>query len=481
MKLNQLNLDNSFHKLGGDFFSEVIPTPLEESFIIAISSKAYELINLDETEISTSEFLDAISAKNPHPEFCYLAMLYAGHQFGHLVPQLGDGRAVLLTQIRNEKNESWDLVLKGSGLTPYSRMGDGKAVLRSSIREFLVSESMFNLGIPTSRALCLIGSKDFAAREALEPAAQIIRLAQSHIRFGSFEVFFYRKQSEQIKILADYAIEQNFPQFVNHEKKYQLFLSEVVRSTAKMIAKWQAFGFCHGVMNTDNMSILGITFDYGPFGFLDEYNPDHICNSSDYSGRYSFANQPRVGFWNLHALAISLSSLISPQDQQEILETYQEIFLEEYHQLMAQKLGFVESNDEVKRLTYDLLDLLEKKKTDYTFFFRNLAKFKIDEIEKFVIDAAFKSWLENYNRLLKKFERIDEIRVEAMNKINPKYILRNYLLQKAIEKAVWENDFSEINKLQKIMEFPYEEQIENEIYAEIPPSWAKEIEISCSS
>jgi len=481
MKLNQLNLDNSFQKLGDDFFSEVIPTPLEESFIIAISSKACELINLDESEISTPEFIDAISAKNPHSEFCYLAMLYAGHQFGHLVPQLGDGRAVLLTQIRNEKNESWDLVLKGSGLTPYSRMGDGKAVLRSSIREFLVSESMFHLGIPTSRALCLIGSKDVAARDALEPAAQIIRLAKSHIRFGSFEVFFYRKQSEKIKILADYAIEQNFPQLVNHEKKYQLFLTEIVSSTAKMIAKWQAFGFCHGVMNTDNMSILGITFDYGPFGFLDEYNPDHICNSSDYSGRYSFANQPRVGFWNLHALAISLSSLIEPQNQQEILETYQEIFLEEYHSLMAQKLGFLESNDEVKRLTYDLLDLLEKQKTDYTFFFRNLAKFKIDEIEKFEIDAAFKSWLKNYNRLLKKFERVDEIRVGAMNKINPKFILRNYLLQKAIEKAVWENDFSEIKKLQKIMEFPFEEQIENEDYAKIPPAWAKKIKISCSS
>ena len=501
--LFKLNFDNHFAKLGDDFFSEILPTPLQESSVVAFSSKACELINLNEKEILSSEFLEAISAKKPHPEFCYLAMLYAGHQFGHLVPQLGDGRAVLLAQIKNQKNESWDLVLKGSGLTPYSRMGDGKAVLRSSIREFLASEAMFNLGIPTSRALCLIASKDVAIREEIEPAAQIIRMSESHIRFGSFEVFFYRQQNDKVKILADYAIEKHFPHFKNDPEKYQLFLCEVVISTAKTIAYWQAFGFCHGVMNTDNMSILGITFDYGPFGFLDEYNPDHICNSSDYQGRYSFANQPKVGLWNLHAFSITLSSFIEMKDQQKILSIYEEVFFGEYQTLMAKKLGFEKFSKDVEKLVKSLLLLLKKYRVDYSFFFRNLAKFEIDKMEKFIakgdlgllqelskdeknnFENELKIWLENYSLTLKNSDsdvvKNHKSRLEAMNKINPKFILRNYLLQNAIEKAVKENDFSEVKKLQKIMESPFSEQIENDDYAKVPPAWSQEIRISCSS
>ena len=360
MKFNKLKFSNSFKKLGEDFFTETLPTALDDSFIITSSKSAGDLIVLDKKEVLSSDFLEAVCGKKPHPDFCHLAMLYAGHQFGHFVPQLGDGRAVLLAQVKNKKGEEWDLVLKCSGLTPYSRMGDGKAVLRSSIREFLVSEAMFHLGIPTSRALCLIGSKSVAARDGLEPAAQVVRMAKSHVRFGSFEVFFYRKQNDKIKILADYVIEENFPEIKDSEQKYKLFLREIVVCTAKMIAKWQAFGFCHGVMNTDNMSILGITFDYGPFGFLDEFDPSHICNSSDYQGRYSFENQPRVGFWNLNAFAITLSSLIKPEEQQEILASYEEIFLEEYYSLMAKKLGFESENKEVINLANNLLEILEK-------------------------------------------------------------------------------------------------------------------------
>lgn len=497
MKFNKLKFSNSFKKLGKDFFTETLPTPLDDSFIITSSKSACQLIGLDEEEVLNSEFIEAICAKKPNPAFCHLAMLYAGHQFGHFVPQLGDGRAVLLAQVENNKGEEWDLVLKGSGLTPYSRMGDGKAVLRSSIREFLVSEAMFHLGVPTSRALCLIGSKSVAARQALEPAAQVVRMAKSHVRFGSFEVFFYRKQHDKIKILADYVIENNFPEIDNNSnQKYHLFLREVVLSTAKMIAGWQAFGFCHGVMNTDNMSILGITFDYGPFGFLDEFDPSHICNSSDYQGRYSFENQPRVGFWNLNAFAITLSSLITLEDQQEILAIYEEIFLEEYYSLMARKLGFESKNQEAINLTNDLLKILEKWKIDYSFFLRNLSEFSTDEVEKFTsnllfsdsknILEAFKSkefqrWIKSYNLHLKTFTSVDKTRKIAMNKVNPKFILRNYLLEIAIQKAVLEDDFSEILKLQEIIEFPYLEQDENHSYSQIPPSWSKGIKISCSS
>lgn len=478
MKFSELNFDNHFKKLGKDFFTKARVTPLKDQFVAAYSSQACQLIDLDEKEILKKEFLKFPQDKKSHKRFCNLAMLYGGHQFGHLVGQLGDGRAMLLAQIKNKKNESWDLVLKGCGLTPYSRPyvqnADGKSVLRSAIREYLISEAMFNLGIPTSRALCLIASSGYAVRETIEPAAQIIRMAQSHIRFGTFEIFFYNKENDKIKILADYVIAQNFPQLKNN---YAGFLREVVKSTATMIAKWQAFGFCHGVMNTDNMSILGITFDYGPFGFLDEYNPQHICNHSDHQGRYSFVNQPFVGFWNLNAFAVTLSSLISMEEQQEILSEYEKIFLKEYHDLMAAKLGFSKSDDDIKKLIYQLLDLLTKNKIDYTNFFRNLSS-TLTSLKNLTED--FELWISSYAALLQSRNIKETSRKKLMNQSNPKFILRNYLLQTAISKAC-NGDFSEVKKLQKIMEKPFAEQKSDEKYAALPPAWAKEIVVSCSS
>jgi uncharacterized protein YdiU (UPF0061 family) len=482
-----INALNHFEKLGEDFFKKSLPIPLKNQKIIAFSKSACELIDLDSKTLKSKKFLDAISGKKPDKNFSYISQLYSGHQFGHYVEQLGDGRAVLLAQVTHS-GKSWDLVLKGSGLTPFSRPyvqnADGKAVLRSSIREFLISESMFHLGIPTSRALCLIVSDDIAIRESVEPAAQIIRLAQSHVRFGTFETFFYRKQNEQIKILADYVMKQNFPE----AKTYGEFLQAVVKSTAMMIAKWQAFGFCHGVMNTDNMSILGITFDYGPFGFLDEYNPNHICNHSDQGGRYSYANQPFIGFWNLNAFAITLSSLISMEEIKEILGNYEKIFSDEYHDLMAKKLGFPKCDEDVKKLIYEVLEHLEKNQLDYTIFFRNLSSAPVmrlgdtarGRIPNIVTPPHDRVWLKNWNQLLKSKNISDTARKKLMNQHNPKFILRNYLLQNTIKKA--ENgDFSEVKKLQKITKKPFHEQPQNEPYATFPPASAKEILISCSS
>jgi uncharacterized protein YdiU (UPF0061 family) len=314
----------------------------------------------------------------------------------------------------------------------------------------------------------------------------------SHIRFGSFEVFFYRKQNEQIKILADYAIAQYFP----HIKTYGEFLENVVESTAKLISKWQAVGFCHGVMNTDNMSIHGITLDYGPFGFLDEFKSNHICNTSDHYGRYSFANQPAIAFWNLHAFAITLSSLITPELQKEILEKYRQIFLDEYHNLMARKLGFSSSDAEVQKLIYQLLSLLEKHQIDYSNFFRSLAKsnstsfvaenYADQMMQKnaavFASDELnFAKWREQYFQMLAAKNIENHARKKLMNSLNPKFILRNYLLQNAIKKAELENDFSEVKILQKIMQNPFDEQDEFSSYASVAPTWAKEIKISCSS
>ncbi len=466
----KLNFDNHFEKLPQDFFKKCLPTNLKDQKIVAYSEEVCQLVDFDSKTLLSKKFLSTISGKNPDKNFSYLAQNYAGHQFGHFVNQLGDGRALLLAQIKNQKNESWDLVLKGCGLTPYSRPyvqnADGKSVLRSAIREFLASESLHHLGIPTSRALCLIASDDIAQREKIEPAAQIIRVAPSHIRFGTFEYFFYRKENAQLKILTDYAIKNYFPQ----AKNYGDFLRAVVESTATMISKWQAYGFCHGVMNTDNMSIHGITFDFGPFGFLDEYNPQHICNHSDQMGRYSFANQPMIALWNLNAFAITLSSLITMEEIKEILGEYEKIFLAEYHHLMAAKLGFSSADEDVKKLIYETLELLEKEKIDYTNFFRNLLVTPSHD------GVHLKKWQEKYQKL----QSSKNFSSQLIKKSNPKFILRNHLLETAIKKAE-SADFSEIKKLQKIMQKPFDQQKQNELYAALPPAWAKDLEISCSS
>lgn len=516
----KLNFNNHFEKLGEEFFKKSLPTPLKNQKIIAHDLDVCELLDLSEKNLLSEKFLAAISGKTPDKNFCYLAQNYAGHQFGHFVNQLGDGRAILLAQIKNQKNESLDLVLKGCGKTPFSRPyvqnADGKSVLRSAIREYLASIALHHLGIPTSRALCLIASDDVAKREEIEPAAQIIRVAQSHIRFGTFELFFYRKENEKVKILADYAIKNYFPD----AKNYGDFLREVTRSTATMIAKWQAFGFCHGVMNTDNMSIHGITFDFGPFGFLDEYNPNHICNHTDHSGRYSYANQPYIGLWNLNAFAITLSSLISMEEIKEILGEYEKIFLDEYHNLMAAKLGFVTCDEDVKKLIYELLKLLEQHQIDYTNFFKNpFSKSVIldakhreshefctpnqnaqdpriasnsrmtnaEEIKDFppLVTPShdgvhLAEWHKKHDQLLKEKNIEKNAAENLIHKKNPKFILRNHLLQNAIEKA-YNGNFSEIKKLQEIITKPFDEQKENNSYANLPPLWAKGLEISCSS
>jgi uncharacterized protein YdiU (UPF0061 family) len=473
----KIKINNHFEKLGEDFFKKALPTPLKNSRIAAYSSDVLELLDLDKNLFKDEKFLNKISGKNPDENFCYLAQAYSGHQFGHFVETLGDGRAILLAQIENHKKQSFDLVLKGSGLTPFSRPyvqnADGRAVLRSSIREFLASEALHHLGIPTSRALCLIVSDDLVMRENLEPAAQIIRVCKNHIRFGSFEYFFYRKENDRVRILANY-VASCYPELVegSSENKYTNLLKNVVTSTAKLIARWQAFGFCHGVLNTDNMSICGISFDFGPFGFLDEYNPHHICNHSDFQGRYSYINQVAIGLWNLNAFAITLSSLISMNEIKEILEKYEKIFLQEYHSLMAAKLGFSKVDEDVEKFIYQTLGLLKKHQIDYTNFFRNLENsnviLSLSKHESWKID--FKNWQESYK----------PDATHLIKKSNPKFILRNYLLQQAIEKAE-SGDFSEVKKLQKIMMKPFDEQNEFEDYANTPPAWAKKLQISCSS
>lgn len=456
------------------------------------NSEAARLIDLDPEEVKNPDFIFYFSGRKLLPGSEPVSMVYAGHQFGTYVPQLGDGRAILLGEVRNSRGESWDLHLKGSGKTPYSRMGDGRAVLRSTIREYLCSEAMHALSIPTTRALCIVGSNEPVYREVVESAAMMLRLSPSHVRFGSFELFYYRSQYEQIKILADYIIGKHFSHLSGRRDRFIQFLVEVTRSTARLIAKWQAVGFAHGVMNTDNMSILGITIDYGPFGFIDDFDPDFVPNHSDHMGRYSYSNQPDIGAWNVGCLAQTFLSLVPQLAIREAIAEYAPAFAEHYGELMRAKLGLEQSHPEDTSLIGQLLSILYKNQVDYTNFFRRLCDFKLtlDESpgtknqhlrDMFVDWKDFDQWAINYrNRLMKELS-VDAERKARMVLVNPKYILRNYLAQKAINLAVEQKDFSEIDRLLSLLRAPFDEQPEMQHYSVPTPEWGKRLVVSCSS
>lgn len=487
-KLNQLNFDNTFARLPDSFHSRLLPTPLPDPYLVSFNANAASLIDLDSAEISREDFAEYFTGNRLLPGAEPLSMLYAGHQFGHFVPQLGDGRAILLGEIRNRSGELWDVQLKGAGITPYSRQGDGRAVLRSSIREYLCSEAMHGLGIPTSRALCIVGSDEEVYRERIESAAVLTRLASSHVRFGSFEVFYSRNQHEQITTLADYVISRHYPHLVGNADKYQLFLNEVTRRTAKLMAQWQAVGFSHGVMNTDNMSILGLTIDYGPFGFMENYDPGYICNHSDPRGRYAYDQQPQIGLWNLACLAHALSPLIAKEQAHAVLDTYAPAYHRHYAELMAAKLGLAEIVDEDIQLFGSLLEIMHTGRIDYTNLFRNLGNFDSSANatndmlrDQFTDRAAFDAWAATYRVRLQQQSGSDSERKTRMDAVNPKYILRNYLAQNAIEKAEKHRDYSEIDRLLNLLGKPFDEQPEMESYAAVPPDWAQQIEVSCSS
>ncbi len=486
--LDSLPFRNSFAALPGDFYSRVAPTPFETPpRLLHFNTQAAQLLDLDPTVQHDPRFAAAVSGKHALPGADPLAMLYSGHQFGHYVPQLGDGRAILLGEIVNTRNEAWEIQLKGSGQTPYSRQGDGRAVLRSSIREYLCSEAMHGLGIPTTRALCLVGSNDEVYRETVETGAVVTRLAPSHVRFGSFEVFFYRDQHQHTRTLADYVMTQHYPELANQPDRYLRLLHTVIERTARLIAQWQAVGFSHGVMNSDNMSILGLTLDYGPFGFMESYNPGFICNHSDHQGRYAYNQQPRVGLFNLSCLAQALLPLIEVDAAKAALESYQAIYTRSYHQLMAEKLGFEHADDHVLQLSEALLAQMQASQTDYTLLFRALCHVERDNdatvpaLRNLFIDRErFDRWLADYRTHLRGHAQADDARRTALLRINPKIVLRNYLAQIAIEKAQG-GDYTEIDQLLCVLQAPFDEHPQFPHYAQPAPQGVSHLEVSCSS
>ena len=472
-----------------------MPTPLPAPYLVAASAGAAQSIGLALEQLSSDDVIATLTGNRVPPDALPLAAVYSGHQFGVWAGQLGDGRAILLGDVAGVDGPV-ELQLKGAGATPYSRMGDGRAVLRSSIREFLCSEAMAALGIPTSRALAVMGSDQGVMRETLESAAVVTRLAPTFVRFGSFEHWFYNNKPAELKILADYVIARFYPALLQHENCYQALLAEVTRRTAHTIAQWQSVGFMHGVMNTDNMSILGLTLDYGPFGFMEAYDPDHICNHTDQQGRYAYAMQPQIGHWNCYALGQALLPLIgSTEAAQQALDIYQGEFAAKLDELWHAKLGLNTQQEGDAALFDSMFSLMQANHVDFTLFFRRLSQLQADRLagavqeeirddtvlrDMFIDREAFDAWAALYRRRLQGENSIDAQRRVAMNGINPKYVLRNYLAQVAIEKAQ-NKDFTEVARLLAVLQHPFDEQIDSEHYAALPPDWASHLEVSCSS
>ena len=491
LALDNLEIDNSFAGLPPSFYTPLQPTPLPTPYLVGVSRSAADLIRLDAAALESDHFLQVFTGNQMLTNSKPLAAVYSGHQFGVWAGQLGDGRAILLGDVAApgaELSGRIELQLKGSGLTPYSRMGDGRAVLRSSIREFLCSEAMAALGIPTSRALCVTGSDQYVMRETPESSAVATRMAPSFVRFGSFEHWYYSDRHDDLKTLADYVIERHYPELRDEANPYRALLAEVTRRTAHLMAQWQAVGFMHGVMNTDNMSILGLTLDYGPFGFMETFDARHICNHSDHGGRYAYSMQPKIGHWNCFALGQALLPLIGSVDEvHQALECYHPEFSGKMDRLLHAKLGLQSSADDDAALFDQMFAILQESHVDFTLFFRRLGDLHIDDAgadeplrDLFLNRPAFDAWATQYRDRLKQENRPDTARKLAMDAVNPKYVLRNYLAQVAIEKAQ-NKDFSEIARLLKVLEKPFDEQAENEHYAALPPDWASTLEVSCSS
>jgi uncharacterized protein YdiU (UPF0061 family) len=508
-------LPAAFEALGETFFTRLHPTPMPAPYWVSCNPVLANDLGLPTDWSQDTESLalcvgNAVST-TAHP----LATVYSGHQFGHWAGQLGDGRAILLGDMDTPQGRQ-EVQLKGAGLTPYSRTGDGRAVLRSSIREYLCSEAMHGLGIPTTRALCVAGSDQAIRREDIETAAVVTRTAPSFIRFGHFEHFAYRQQYPALKRLADFVIDHHYPECRHpttlQGNPYAALLQAVSERTAQLVAQWQAVGFCHGVMNTDNMSILGLTIDYGPFQFLDAFDPGHICNHSDNQGRYAYNKQPNIAYWNLFCLGQALLPLINgladgadetqANDQQALalaaLESYKTVFPAALERLMLAKLGFpatpAATSPEaaaVRALIETLLKRLAQDRVDYTIFWRRLSHHvhevtqgramltQAAEVRDLFLDRdGFQDWLLQYSEQLSPVMHAET--GLNMLKTNPQYVLRNHLGEQAIRAAKLK-DFSETDRLLALLQSPFDDIPGAQAYAGFPPDWAASIEISCSS
>ncbi|AXR08162.1 protein adenylyltransferase SelO [Salinimonas sediminis] len=412
-----------------------------------------------------------------------VAQKYGGHQFGHWNPMLGDGRGLLLAEVEDSQGQHIDLHLKGAGTTPYSRQGDGRAVLRSTLREYIGSEALHHLGIPSSRALALFTSADTVYREQPETAAMMIRTAPSHIRFGHFEYYYHSQQPEQLKQLFDHVFIHHFPEVLKSDNPHLALLRTIVLRTARMIALWQVYGFVHGVMNTDNMSIHGITFDYGPYAFMDSFVSNAVFNHTDQQGRYAFDQQPGVGLWNLNALAHAFSDYCTTSQLRETLSLYEPTFIQQYQQMMVRRLGLDEPTERSLAVLNQLTGMLADQQRDYTVIFRQLALTDISTAnpalrDQFIDRVAFDKWWESYRSLRMDGGETEE-QQKLMCNINPAVIARTHHLQQVIE-AAREDNFEPAHSLLSALRSPFSQKWDDSRWAGAPVNNSP-VSLSCSS
>ncbi|WP_370338665.1 YdiU family protein [Parvularcula marina] len=471
-----------FRQLPDAFYSDVAPEAVgEDPILVHVNRAILPRIGMSPEAADTESFIELMAGHRLVAGAEPYAAVYAGHQFGHFVPQLGDGRAVTIAEGETD-GQPWELQLKGAGRTPYSRFGDGRAVLRSVLREYLCSEHMAALGIPTTRAVSVIASREGVHRETLEPGAVMGRLAPSHIRFGHFEYLHHRGETERVRELADHVLTHLYPALKDRKNPYAALFEEVTARTAKLIAQWQAAGFAHGVMNTDNMSILGLTIDYGPFGFLDLYDPSFICNHSDEMGRYTFSHQPGIAFWNLKALAVAFTSLVPIEKLSAALESYGPAFDAAWIGEMRRKLGLEVEEEGDFELAASFLKILEETKADYTNSWRSLGYFlRGEEGAPSAAPLEGSDWAAAWQARLEREEVGREEIAARLDVANPRYVLRNWVAETAIRAVEDDFNLGRLDEVFRIMTSPFDPHEGNEDMAAPPPAEMCGLSVSCSS
>ena len=487
---NQAPFSQNYTSLPSDFFSLVQPEPMHNAKLIHSNQNLANELGI---QISSETLLEMTSGKSFPPGLVPIAQKYTGHQFGYYNPDLGDGRGTLLGQVKDKQGQLWDLHLKGSGRTPYSRRGDGRAVLRSAVREYLIGEALDALGIPTTRCLSLCSSSEQVQREQFETRATYIRVAKTHIRFGHFEWLAQKGDIRHQKQLADYVIETVYPELQIHtdsETRYAELLKTITRKTGALIAGWQTVGFCHGVMNTDNMSVAGETFDFGPYAFLDDCKIHHICNHSDTEGRYAYSQQPNIGLWNCQVLAQSFSQLVSAQAIEQSIDEYINTFNQQYLLKMGYKFGFIEPKTDDKLFIADTLILLDKSNLDFHYFFYLLTYFNQEDsalqkrFHDFILDSKeWVLWQQNYQQRIQ--QQTEPQRKELIQNNAPQIILRNYIAQEIIQ-AIEKGNVNPLEKWMTWLRTPYNPNDEilhdnHKHYLTPPKACQKGLALSCSS
>ena len=459
--------DNSYSRLPGHFFARLMPTTVTSPTLIKLNFELAKRLGIDPENLNAEEWAAIFSGNRVPPGAEPIALAYAGHQFGHFVPQLGDGRALLIGEVKDAGGNHRDIQLKGSGLTPFSRQGDGKAALGPVLREYLVSEVMHALGVPTTRALAAVTTGEPVYRETVLPGAVLTRVASSHVRVGTFQYFAVRGDHEAVKQLADYVIDRHYPNLNTSENPYSSLLQAVTNRQAKLVAQWMRIGFIHGVMNTDNMSISGETIDFGPCAFMDKYDPDTVFSSIDNFGRYAYSNQPQIAQWNIMQFAQTLLPVIDPTMERaakiarDIIEEFPERYKDYWLTYMRRKIGLLSSEEKDLKLIQKLLDLMHKDAVDFTLTFRALCDEPMSGMGASNVRGLFRNsnlfdnWALDWHSRLGRENVPPEICSDLMRRNNPNFIPRNHLVENTLTAAIEENKFEPFEELFNVLMTPY--------------------------